>query len=522
MAAPASAPAAASGAAVPKSPAAAQPAAPATAAPTAVAPSPAVPDALRPADLRVEASMRLDGVTLRVKWSPDGRFVAAGGMDRTVSLCEPASGVRTHLAGLSGWVCGLHFVPAGPATAGKRDPAAPGAGGSGDPLRRGGGSERLVAVDQHGNVRAWDLGRALPDLAWAASLPGMAWVRSSAVSPDGALVALACDDGLVRLLRTADGKPAGELKADPAAAAKTAVVSDLPKAGGEAPTEPDADGEERSGGAVAVAALGSRIGPLFSVAFHPEGRGLVAGDQFGGILHFELSRAGGPDGEVGGKLVRVLDGRRLHTRGDDFDFIADVGGVRCLAFDATGERLAAGGLADAKSNTFCPGEPTAMLFDWQSGKAVAAMKVADVKGAGKPDGPVAALRFLRSRPGGERGPGAARRDGPEDLLAASSESMQGTSVVMWTVAPIKAGNAFPAPEGAAAVTVRGGYDLDVHPTGTTLAMAGYLPRGAEGNGRRVKRREDYIAAGGMVTVLSLLPKPAAKPPAKPVTKAGKK
>ena len=40
-----------------------------------------------------------------------------------------------------------------------------------------------------------------------------------------------------------------------------------------------------------------------------------------------------------GEFVRPFDAKPLHTRGDEFNFIADVGGVRSLAFSLDGAKL---------------------------------------------------------------------------------------------------------------------------------------------------------------------------------------
>src|SRR6185295_16577764 len=119
---------------------------------------------------------------------------------------------------------------------------------------------------------------------------------------------------------------------------------------------------------------------IYSAAFHPDGKSLATGDYDGKILHWEITT---------GKLVRTLEAPVLVTR--NADFLCDVGGVRALAFDAEGKRLAASGLRDAKSNTFCPGAPAGVVFDWESGKATGTLKAKD----DKIDGGILALRYLQ-------------------------------------------------------------------------------------------------------------------------------
>lgn len=195
------------------------------------------------------------------------------------------------------------------------------------------GGKRLFSADYHGTVHCWEYAAAEPKPLWTIREAHAGWIRALAVSPDSNLLATAGNDRFVRLWSTTDGAKVRELS--------------------------------------------GHAGYIFSVAFHPGGKSLVSGDLFGRILEWEVGT---------GVQKREFDAKTLHTRGDDF--LADVGGVRALAFDREGNRLAAAGMTDAKSNTFCPGTPAAILFDWESGSAQQ-LRVKE-----KSDGYINAVRFL--------------------------------------------------------------------------------------------------------------------------------
>ena len=102
-----------------------------------------------------------------------------------------------------------------------------------------------------------------------------------------------------------------------------------------------------------------------------------------------------------------MDASLLHTRREEF--LADVGAVRCLAFNKEGTLLAASGLANAESNTFCPGTPTVLVFDWATGQAKPPLGVRE-----KVDGFIHAVRFL-----------------PHSMLAGYGEGTVGGGLWIW-------------------------------------------------------------------------------------------
>ena len=287
---------------------------------------------------------------------------------------------------------------------------------------------RMLTTDTQGGVRAWwveDSG-AVP--LWTAADSHAGWVRASAASPDGRYFATAGNDRVVRLWATADGRKVREFS--------------------------------------------GHTGEIFSLAFHPDGRSLVSGDMYGKVCHWDVEK---------GTLVRELDATALHTRGEDF--MADVGGVRSMAFDATGERFACGGLSEAKSNTFSPGTPTVIVFDWAAGKPLVKSRIP----GDKVDGPVNALRFL-----------------PNGTLAGTGEGQSLGALWFW-----KPGEADPYHS----VQQQAGYAIDLHPDGRRLAVATFEPIGRGGNGRHVARGA-YLGNGGSVRLFNLFAKPAATKPAK--------
>ncbi len=139
------------------------------------------------------------------------------------------------------------------------------------------------------------------------------WVRSVAVSPDGTLVASAGNDNLVKLWNASDG----------------ALVREL-------------SGHERY---------------VYNVAFHPAGKDLVSGDLMGNLVHWEVAT---------GKEVRKFKAEALHKY--DTTFKADIGGLRGLAFDQAGKRLAGSGITNVTNAFAGVGNPMIAEFDWETAK----------------------------------------------------------------------------------------------------------------------------------------------------------
>ena len=158
------------------------------------------------------------------------------------------------------------------------------------------------------------------------------------------------------------------------------------------------------------------------------------------------------------------------------NFIADVGGVRSLAFSPDGKTLAAGGMKEAKSNAFCPGKPTVLIFDWTSGKQKIELHI-----TGKSDGPFNALRYLDS-----------------NTLAGHAEILHaGSELTFWKTD--KTDPIHSVPNGSA-------YDLSLHPDGRQLLATSYVSGGASGNGAQKRHRENYPPNKTLLKIFSLFAK----------------
>ena len=342
-----------------------------------------------PAKAWVSKKFAHDTMLWCCRFSPCGRFVAAGGIDCHVHLWELESDRKITLGCHDGWISALEFHS---------------------------DSKRLFSVDLRGTIQCWAHAEKEPRVLWSRKGAHEGWTRTFALSPDGKTLATVGHDLAVRLWSAEDGKPLKELK--------------------------------------------GHKSHVYSVAFHPGGKALATGDVLGTVIHWDLAS---------GKAARELDARVLHTRKDNF--LADVGGARCLAFDPDGKRLVCGGMRDAKSNAFCPGKPIVVEFDWASGK-----KKAELVATGPMEGPFHALRFL-----------------PESILAGQGESHKGSGIAFW-----KPGETKPYH------TVKGqsAYSIDLHPDGRRIAVAEFEAQGRGGNGRHVKRSE-YTTNGGRIGIYSL-------------------
>ncbi len=285
--------------------------------------------------------------------------------------------------------------------------------------RSGVSSRRTIAVfgDYHGTIRAWDFAKpeAPPLFTIENAHPGA--IRALALV--GPLLISAGDDTLVRAWNARDAKP----------------VRDFP----------------------------GHFASVFALATH--GDTVATGDLRGAIRVWKSD----------GSLLRTLDASALHTRKEEF--IADVGGVRSLAFNADGTRLAAGGINSAESNTFCPGIPTVLVFDTTSGAVVATLHL-----KGKGDGYINGLRWLA-----------------DGALAIAGEHLNAPAQIsFWR--PEKEAVAFHSLVGESA------YDLDLHPDGLHLVAPHFVSKGSGGNGARSKHRDEYKWNSALVRVVNLFPK----------------
>lgn len=166
---------------------------------------------------------------LACRFSPDGRYLMAGGMQRELVQCQLAvdagqiawekAGPVISLSGHKSWVAAIAFSTDG---------------------------KRCFSADHTGLLHAWDFPatEATHQPAW--SRPAhQGWVRAMAVSPDGSLLATCGNDLAARLWSTADG----------------ALVREL-------------SGHDCH---------------VYNVAFHPHGARLVTGDLKGRLRDYEVA-----------------------------------------------------------------------------------------------------------------------------------------------------------------------------------------------------------------------------------------
>ncbi len=357
--------------------------------------------AFDPAKAHIGPAFKHERQLIRARFSADGKFVAAAGLDKLIHVWDLESGKKHTLPGHATWVSSLVFHPKG---------------------------RQLFTADFHGTIHCWDF--ATPDSKPLFTITGADAniTRALAVMLDGAHVLSGGDDCTVRVWSTKDG----------------AKVKQWP----------------------------GHKGCIFSIAVHPDGKSVASGDLFGTVKHWDFATD---------KCVRDLDAKELHTRKEDF--IADVGGVRCIAFDAKGATMVIGGLSNAESNAFCPGTPLALLFDWGTGK-----KTQEFKLANKSDGPINAVRFLQN-----------------GMIAGFGETQNGaqTELAFWQ--PDKS-------EPLHSLKAQSAYDLDIHPDGLRLLAPLFIPMGSGGNGAREKQKANYIPNASVVQIFNLFADPKAKDP----------
>lgn len=179
--------------------------------------------------------------------------------------------------------------------------------------------QRCFSADSWGRLIGWSYADEPPRPAWNIAPAHDGWIRQLAISRDGQQLATCGKDKIIRLWSTTDGKKMQEITAQ---------------------------GED-----------------VYSLAFHPDGKSLVAGDLKGIVKHWDLAT---------NQLVREFDAKILYL----LNMIQDVGGVRVLAFDTEGKTLAIAG-AQPSTGGFVQASPIIKFVNWDNGQELQQLKLGE-------------------------------------------------------------------------------------------------------------------------------------------------
>ena len=136
----------------------------------------------KPAPPKQIKVVNLDRQMCVVRFSNDGKLLAAGGQDATVRRFDAATAdlkALSPLTGHSGWVTALAFHPDG---------------------------KRLLTGDSWGRLTCGAFAEAAPKALWTIEQAHDGWLRSLSLRPDGACIATGGAVGKVRIWSSGDGK----------------------------------------------------------------------------------------------------------------------------------------------------------------------------------------------------------------------------------------------------------------------------------------------------------------------------
>jgi WD40 repeat protein/tRNA A-37 threonylcarbamoyl transferase component Bud32 len=278
------------------------------------------------------------GAATAVAFSPDSKYLAWPGPDRTVRVTEVASGREVcALAGHTGAISGIAFSPDGKQLASASHDGTvrlwdlssrqevrrcPGHNGIVHSVVFSADGRRLASAGADRAVILWDVatGRRVRDFQGHTGP-----VLSVALGPDGKHLASASQDGTVRRWEADTGRPVRTLKADAGHVLSVAfrpngdlalgctdevrLVQDVSK--GE---QNDSKGEQ------IFAHPTDHIGAVTSVVYSRDGRYIASGSKDGTVV-----------------VRKVADGGRVRT------YRAQAGGVTAVAFSPNGACLASAG-----------------------------------------------------------------------------------------------------------------------------------------------------------------------------------
>jgi WD40 repeat protein len=284
--------------------------------------------------------------------------------------------------------------------------------------------KRLFSADSWGQLCCWPYAETNPKPLWTIPEAHDGWIRQLAVSPDGSTIASVGKDGMVRLW-SPEGKKLREW---------------------------------------------SGAGPdIFSLAFHSAGKSLVTGNLRGEVKHWDQK----------GTLLRTLDASPMYL----YHRIQDVGGVRCLLFDATGKRLVCGG-GKPSSGASLQGTPLILVFDWNSGKVKHTLTLGTPREGFVYDVAWHPADFLMIVTSGQPGAGQFLFQRPEEAKPFFTHTR-----------------------------MQNCHSLAVHPGGQRLVVSA-TNRGSNGNGRRLTKDNEYPGNYSPLypwEVASLTPQPPLPP-----------
>lgn len=272
----------------------------------------------KPVEPKELKNIVFEGQLFSARFSPCGRFLAAGSMnggvqrwsvidkqaEKTAELLPdllddvpkkavaPAKTAKVEspvdlaplppIAGFNGWVQSIAFHPT---------------------------DKALFAADSWGKLSCTAYEGETPKPRWEVPAAHDGWIRRVALSADGKLLATCGRDGFVRIWNAADGKPVAKY-------------------------ENGAD--------------------VFAVCFTPDASQVIFGDMFGKLAALDFQA---------GKIAREFDGKALHS----LQRLQDIGGLRALTFLKDGKKFVAAGILP-KSGGTVQGSPMLLYFDFATGK----------------------------------------------------------------------------------------------------------------------------------------------------------